>query len=464
MPFVGRAVPHVRAGIGAVCTQASTMVEYGPRGLDLMAKGVEPSAAIAQLLSDDQQRESRQLGMIDMKGRSAAHTGKGNSFWAGSKQGKNYTVQANIMVGPEVVEAVAATFEASEGTGMPLAERMILAMEAGQAKGGDSRWGNLQSAAIKVADPNDPGRGGDHITLAIEVGEHPEPVAEMKRIYYTTGRRLGYRAFSRVEGADVIELKRMLHAIGYWRPSLAAFPDAPPNANAPKMQELRKANPGRLRQGHRRSAPGRRPAYTRDYAVFDDEAIAAVDKFRADRKLNYQGNPPGLVDQRFVDALEGRVSRETQVPLGAIQFVTASITRRDVTWAAASALVTLALFVVTLRPDVGGTEDSPKFQFVGQALGTAHSPGYPFYVMATWLFSGSPIDTLAYRVNLFSAVCGALSCLCIFLTARRLGVTRLLSFAAALAAATSYPVWSNSVTAEVYTLAAVLSADCGVSG
>src|SRR5215218_4857415 len=109
VPFVGRAVPHVRAGVGAVCTQASTMVEYGPRGLDLIAKGVEPSVAIAQLLSDDQQRESRQLGMIDMKGRSAAHTGKGNSAWAGSKQGKNYTVQANIMVGPEVVEAVAAT-------------------------------------------------------------------------------------------------------------------------------------------------------------------------------------------------------------------------------------------------------------------------------------------------------------------------------------------------------------------
>jgi uncharacterized Ntn-hydrolase superfamily protein len=303
VPFVGRAVPHVRAGIGAVCTQASTMVEYGPRGLDLMAKGVEPAAAIAQLLADDQQRESRQLGMIDMKGRSAAHTGKGNNFWAGSKQGKNYTVQANIMVGPEVVEAVAATFEASEGTGMPLAERMILAMEAGQAKGGDSRWGNLQSAAIKVADPNDPGRGGDHITLAIEVGEHAEPVAEMKRIYYTTGRRLGYRAFSRVEGADVIELKRMLHALGYWRPSLSAFPDAPPNANSPKMQELRKQNPAAydkaIAEARQASA-----SYTREYAVYDEEAIAAVDKFRADRKLNYQGNPPGLVDPRFVDALK----------------------------------------------------------------------------------------------------------------------------------------------------------------
>jgi uncharacterized Ntn-hydrolase superfamily protein len=303
VPFVGRAVPHVRAGIGAVCTQASTVVEYGPRGLDLMAKGVEPTAAIAQLLSDDQQRESRQLGMIDMRGRSAAHTGKGNGNWAGSKQGPNYTVQANIMVGPEVVDAVAATFESMEGTGVPLAERMILAMEAGQNKGGDRRFGNLQSAAIKIADPNDPGRGGDHIALAIEVGEHAEPVGEMKRIYYTTGRRLGYRTFSKVEGQDVVELKRMLHTLGHWRPSLAAFPAAPPAANSPKMQELRKSDPAAydkaLAEAKQASA-----SYARDYAVFDDETIAAVDKFRAEKNLNYQGNPPGLVDQRFVEALK----------------------------------------------------------------------------------------------------------------------------------------------------------------
>jgi len=302
VPFVGRAVPHVRAGIGAVCTQASTVVEYGPRGLDLLAKGVEPSAALAQLLADDQQRESRQLALIDMQGRAAAHTGQQNGNWAGSRQGLNYTVQANIMVGPEVVEAIAATFEATAGTSMPLAERMILAMEAGQAKGGDRRWGNLQSAAIKIADPNDPGRGGDHITLAIEVGEHAEPVGEMKRIYYTTARRLGYRTFSKVEGADVIELKRMLHALGYWRPALAAFPGTPAGTNTPTMQELRKTNPAAYDKA---AAEARQAsaAFTRDYAMFDDEAIAAVDKFRADKSLNYQGNPPGLVDQRLVDAL-----------------------------------------------------------------------------------------------------------------------------------------------------------------
>ena len=133
------------------------------------------------------------------------------------------------------------------------------------------------------------------------------------------------------------------------------------------------------------------------------------------------------------------------------------VNRRDVTWAVVTALVTLAFFVVTLRPDVGGTEDSPKFQFVGRVLGTSHSPGYPFYSMATYAFGKLPIGTLAYRINLFSAVCGALSCMCIFLTGRRLGATRLLSLAAALGAATSYPLWSNSVTAEVYSLAALLS-------
>ena len=311
VPFVGRAVPWVRAGIGAVCTQASTMVEYGVRGLDLMAKGVEPKDAIAQLLSTDDARESRQLGMIDMQGRSAAHTGKGNNYWAGSRQGKNYTVQANIMVGPEVVDAVATTFEASEGTGMPLAERMILALEAGQAKGGDSRWGNLQSAAIRIADPNDPGRGGDYIGMAIEVGEHAEPVGEMKRIYYTTQRRLGYRSFSQVEGPDVLEMKRMLHALGYWRATLTTFPEAPKAPNAREMQELRKTDPAQAdkRQGDSRTAAA---AYAKDFAQFDAEAVAAVDKFRADKKLVYSGNPPGLVDERFVKALRAAYAEKVR--------------------------------------------------------------------------------------------------------------------------------------------------------
>lgn len=121
------------------------------------------------------------------------------------------------------------------------------------------------------------------------------------------------------------------------------------------------------------------------------------------------------------------------------------------------AIITLTFFIITLRPDLGGTEDSPKFQFVGRVLGTSHSPGYPFYAMATWAFGWLPIGNLAYRINLFSAVCGALCCVVVFLSSRRLGVDRLLAFVSALGVATIYPVWSNSVTAEVYTLAAVLS-------
>jgi uncharacterized Ntn-hydrolase superfamily protein len=313
VPFVGRAVPHVRAGVGAVCTQASTMVEFGPRGLDLLAKGVDPKEALAQMLASDEARESRQVGIIDMKGRTAAHTGKQNNAWAGSRQGKTYTTQANIMVGPEVLEAVATTFESTEGTGLPLAERMILALEAGYAKGGDKRWGLLQSAAIKIADPNDPGRGNDFITLAIEVGENADPVAELKRIYYTTGRRLGYRSFSRVDGPDVIELKRMLHAAGYFRPSMKTFPDPPPPTNTPKMQELRKTDQAQydkiVSDARKASAD-----YTREFSQYDEETIAAVDTFRKDNGLDYQGDAAGLVDARLINALRAAYIAKKKTP------------------------------------------------------------------------------------------------------------------------------------------------------
>jgi predicted DsbA family dithiol-disulfide isomerase len=94
----------------------------------------------------------------------------------------------------------------------------------------------------------------------------------------------------------------MLHAVGYWRPSLAAFPDPPPSLNTPKMVELRKSDPA---QYEKVAAESRKASadYTRQFSAFDEEAIAAVDKFRADRHLDYQGNAAGLVDARLVDAL-----------------------------------------------------------------------------------------------------------------------------------------------------------------
>ncbi len=301
VPFVGRAVPWVRAGVGAVATQAWTVVEYGPRGLDLLEQGIEPKEVIKQLLADDTGRERRQLGVIDMQGRSASHTGTENGDWAGSRKGADYTVQGNILVGKEVVDTVADYLDKTRGIGMPLAERMILALEAGHAKGGDKRWGYFQSAAIRIADPNNPGRGGDHISLAIDVGEHADPVAEMKRIYYTTARRLGYREFSEVRGDDVLELKRMLHALGYWRKELEQFPE-PPSIGKRPDDSLRRSDPEAWNAAWAEYRKVYREYYD-TYSLVDEETIAAVDSFRKERGLDYQGNPRGLVDRRFVDAL-----------------------------------------------------------------------------------------------------------------------------------------------------------------
>ena len=126
VPFVGRAVPWVRAGVGAVATQRWTIVEYGRQGLDLLEEGLEPARALAKLLADDAGRELRQLGLIDMEGRSAVHTGKENGSWAGSRQGPSYTVQGNVLVGPEVIDAVADHFESTGSSGMMVSKVLLV--------------------------------------------------------------------------------------------------------------------------------------------------------------------------------------------------------------------------------------------------------------------------------------------------------------------------------------------------
>lgn len=299
VPFVGRAVPWARAGVGAVATQSWTVVEYGRDGLDLLEEGLAPMEALDHLLADDKGRALRQIGMINMLGRTASHTGAENGPWAGGRQGKNYTVQGNVLVGEQVINAVADHFESTEGNGMPLAERLILALAAGHAQGGDKRWGYLQSAAIRVADPDNPGRGGDHLAVSIDVGEHADPVAEMKRIYYTTSRRLGHRSFSVIEGRDVVELKKMLHSMDYWRPRMKSFPEAPESDFPPgKMRSDPDEFEEYLSEYRKKSS-----AYSEAYAAYDAEAVKAVDAFREDHDLIFEGDPPGLVDARLVEAL-----------------------------------------------------------------------------------------------------------------------------------------------------------------
>jgi hypothetical protein len=132
--------------------------------------------------------------------------------------------------------------------------------------------------------------------------------------------------------------------------------------------------------------------------------------------------------------------------------------RRDAVLAAAVALLSLALYVATLQPDLGGPEDTPKFQFLGHVLGTAHPPGYPLYVILSHLFVKVPVGTIAYRANLFSAVLAAFACAVAVVIGRQIGAGRWPAACAALALATGLSYWRSAVFAEVYSLAAVLAA------
>lgn len=268
---VGNGVPWVRAGVGAVATQAWTRVEYGPELLELLAEGVAPADALARLLAVDERAERRQVGVVALDGRSAQHTGDGTSAWAGHRAGPNYATQGNLLVGPEVLAAVAASFEATEGTPRHLADRLIEALAAGQAAGGDARKGRMQSAAVVVADPR-PGmsRRPDGITAHINVCEHVAPVAELRRIYDTISQTLGYRTLAQPTGGDVLQLKVMLHALGFFRPEADSIA----------------------------SEDG-------DAFLFTPEAVAAVDRFRAEHRLSTPdlGSPPGLVDPATVALL-----------------------------------------------------------------------------------------------------------------------------------------------------------------
>ncbi len=270
VPCVGNGVPWVRKGVGAVATQAATRVEYGPELLDAMARGVEPDQALRRLLAADSLADIRQVGAVSIRGRVAQHTGARTGQWAGHRAGRTYAVQGNILVGPQVVDSVAAAFERSGTTPRHLGDRLIAAIEAGYAAGGDARKGRLQSAAVVVADAR-PGRSRrpDGITVNINVCEHPQPVAEMRRIYDTISQRLGARTLQLFEGNDVWQLKLMLHALGYYRPT---------------ESELERGD---------------------DALLFTREAAIAVDAFRNAEKLSNPaiGSPSGLVDDEMVSRL-----------------------------------------------------------------------------------------------------------------------------------------------------------------
>ena len=175
---VGMAVPWAEAGVGAIATQASTNESFGPLGLASLRQEKDPEATLKALLEPDAERERRQVGIVDAHGRSAAHTGTGCSSWAGHRTGPGYSIQGNILAGEGVVIAMERAFLDTRGE---LATRLLAALDAGQAAGGDKR--GMQSAAIVVVRPSDeyPEYRTRYIDLRVE--DHKDPIRELNRVF-----------------------------------------------------------------------------------------------------------------------------------------------------------------------------------------------------------------------------------------------------------------------------------------
>ena len=175
---VGAVVPWAKAGVGAIATQSFANTTFGPKGLELLESGKTAPEALQVLLKDDPQSAQRQAGMVDARGTPASFTGDKCNPWAGGKTGKHYAAQGNILTGKEVVAAMAATFE--DTAGLPLADRLVKALSAGQAAGGDSR--GQQSAALLVVRAKGGYAGFNDRYIDLRVDDHPRPIEELARL------------------------------------------------------------------------------------------------------------------------------------------------------------------------------------------------------------------------------------------------------------------------------------------
>lgn len=212
---VGRMVPWAEAGIGAVATQAATDPYYGSLGIELMRSGRNAPDALRALLLTDAERESRQVAMIDYQGSTAVHTGADNIARAGHAEGENYAVAANLMADEGVPEAMAEAFEAAQGD---LAAKMIAALEAAQAAGGDLR--GRQSAALLVVRGEPGGERWQQRVFDLRVDDHPEPVAELKRLAALE------RAYRRLAEGDELLGAENRQAARAYAEALKLAPDA----------------------------------------------------------------------------------------------------------------------------------------------------------------------------------------------------------------------------------------------
>ena len=174
---VGSVVPWAKAGVGAVATQAWANTTYGPEGLELLESGLTAQQALDQLIAGDSGRSQRQVGVVDAKGDVANYTGDECMEWAGAIKGENYTAQGNILASEAVVKAMGKAFEETAGE---LAEKLMVALIAGQEKGGDRR--GQQSAALLVVREGGGYSGFNDRYIDLRVNDHERPIEELQRL------------------------------------------------------------------------------------------------------------------------------------------------------------------------------------------------------------------------------------------------------------------------------------------
>ena len=170
---VGALCPYGRGGVGALSTQALVNPLYGLRGIEALTRNEEPARIVRELTAADPGAGSRQLHMIDAHGRTAAHTGAACIEWCGHLAGDGWSLAGNMLAGPQVLARTAAAYAASAS--LPLPERLLAAMEAGEASGGDKR--GKQGAALRIYTTE------EYPVLDLRVDDHPEPLTELRRLY-----------------------------------------------------------------------------------------------------------------------------------------------------------------------------------------------------------------------------------------------------------------------------------------
>jgi uncharacterized Ntn-hydrolase superfamily protein len=184
---VGSVVPWAEPHVGAIATQAYANPRYGPDGLALLREGLPASAVVERLVSADEGRAERQLGIVDGAGRSASWTGPDCLEWAGHRNGPGYAAQGNILVSRETVDAIAETFESTAGSS--LARRLLDCLSAAQIAGGDRR--GQQSAALLVVQENGGYGSLSDLVCDLRVDDHERPIDELRRLYKLHDRLFG---------------------------------------------------------------------------------------------------------------------------------------------------------------------------------------------------------------------------------------------------------------------------------